>query len=375
MQHVCTFANETIYPWSRYFSLVKHNESFLMIRKNGQWDGDLLAQYVGKKCEKFGSVFTLMKRYECTENGNSVSMSHNTAFIHVNNVLLGIGGQDNKASDSKHKLCKDTNLTKQHNRGLWSSRYVNKWTDFHLLSLKKLRCFESRRSGYLHTRCEFDGRVSVVRFNDKYFMYVRHNPFRNNGRHVLLSTSPNLVNWTNFTLAKIASIPRKRTNDIYTFYAFNDPKNSSRLLSLYPLLTNGAGSISLSCSEDGIHWSAPLQLIQSKTYGSRSGDHPVHGTWSDEENLYIIIQHDVLGVVSQTLHKNYQLKQYMIRHDYINSFCIRNQPIRYPSHEAYLDQKYDYYKEHDAMIKFTKRPKISPPSYVQKYQRITHKSR
>ena len=322
MELFCSFKNETNHIWSRYMSVVKQHNDLLLIRKNAQWDGDLLAQRIDKNCNKLTHPSIFMHMYEC-RGKELVAMTHNTAFIFEKKKLYAIGGQLNQIT-VKNFCSVESQMKVARNVGLWSSTRTNKnWTHFKLLDTKRKNCRDLRSFSYLapNNECEFDGRLSVMKLNTSFFMYVRYNAFRSAGRFVSYTKSTDLQNWGQFKPIKIARVPMKPANEIYTFYAFRD-ENHKHALSLYPLILDGRAIIALSCSYDGHSWSKPFTLLKSKIIYGRVETHPVHGTWSDQTYLYILLQHNVPGVVPNKLNRKYQIKQYRILHETIRAFCV-----------------------------------------------------
>ena len=310
-----------------------------MIRKNAQWDGDLLAQRVSKNCTYIDKMKMFMEKYQCDENNNVVFMTHNTAFLKNESELVSIGGQNNRRVALS--ACKNKTTSKV-NVGLWMSRMNTNstWHNFkHIVSNQ--RCKDMRNSGYLASdhRCEFDGRLSIVKYNNTYFLYGRHNPMPSRGRHVLVSKTHDLNKWNNFELVHVSDVRRHVDNEIYTFYAFNDLVKP-RLLSLYPLIRRGKATISLSCSTDGVRWNSPLVLFNTSIVNGRVKDHPVHGTWFEHPFLYVMIQKNVPGVVPMKSNTKYSIDQYKIRYQFIDNHC--NFHTKVDNNNA--DDAYDFSK-------------------------------
>ena len=176
-------------------------------------------------------------------------------------------------------------------------------------------------TGWPHLRaCGFDGRLSLVELpaaplvhrshngvddgmkgtGGRFRLYARSNPrFRVavGGRWVQTSASPTLAagSWQRWEPVRIAGLDESRS-DLYFFHVQRHPLESmlvrgsgsvggAVLLALFPLAQPPYACVGLAFSRDGVRWSRPLTLTDSrlgfrthrKQLEWRGEDHPVAG--------------------------------------------------------------------------------------------------
>lgn len=149
-------------------------------------------------------------------------------------------------------------------------------------------CVDAVREG---PSCEYDGKLSVVRFGRSTLLFTRSNLARSGGaRHVQVTRSADGVHgWERFEQLQIAGVAHGNPDvNIYflsvrslrPFPRAGGPRWTPRLLGLFPGVlggAHGAGVFSIT-SADGVHWSAPRKLFASAVDGQRTRDHPVDGS-------------------------------------------------------------------------------------------------
>ena len=140
-------------------------------------------------------------------------------------------------------------------------------------------CVDRRlRTGY--RGCEYDGRLSVVHFRGRHWLYARANLREcapTGGRFVHVATSVDARQWSPFQLLTIDGY-HPDSGDIYFFAAQRSPVDDDSLLALFPLSQPAGGCIAAAFSADGVRWTAPLKLRGCKLAPEgRTEDHPVAG--------------------------------------------------------------------------------------------------
>ena len=140
-------------------------------------------------------------------------------------------------------------------------------------------CVDRRlRTGY--RGCEYDGRLSVVHFRGRHWLYARANLREcapTGGRFVHVATSADARQWSPFQLLTIDGY-HPDSGDIYFFAAQRSPVDDDSLLALFPLSQPAGGCIAAAFSADGVRWTAPLKLRGCKLAPEgRTEDHPVAG--------------------------------------------------------------------------------------------------
>ena len=136
------------------------------------------------------------------------------------------------------------------------------WRDKRLLlSGSHPGCVERRQAPYLYPGvCEFDGRLSLVYFRDRYFLYARANMAARGERFVQVTSSVDLKKWSPFELVKVEGYNHTE-GDIYFFAVQLNPVHPRTLVALFPLVHHLQGCIGISLSADGVHWAAVQPLL------------------------------------------------------------------------------------------------------------------
>lgn len=141
---------------------------------------------------------------------------------------------------------------------------------------------------------EFDSKICINNFNDKYYLYVRDN-ISQDRRTVQYSTSQDLVNWSRFNRL---NIPYDIVFDNYYFFeafSFN-----GRVFAFAPYYTDFYCSIRLLMSHDGVNFHTVTDFFKAVPpvveYDKRKNrDHVVGNIEQDEENIIFYVHHNYLG--------------------------------------------------------------------------------
>jgi len=169
--------------------------------------------------------------------------------------------------------------------------------------------------------CEFDGRLSLASHGGTYHLYARSNLAYGRmagGRFVQVTSSPDLERgwqpWRQVTLGGL----KPDLVDIYFFAVQNNPVDNTTLMALFPLSEPPWACIAAAFSRDGVHFSTPVNLHNSRIafrqhkahskadpmafgYSARTEDHPVAGIVPDplasEGSSYLLyLHHAVRGM-------------------------------------------------------------------------------
>ena len=161
------------------------------------------------------------------------------------------------------------------------------------------------------SRCEFDGRLSIVHHRGAYRIFARSNLFENaitGGRFVQTTSSSDGQTWTPWQQLRIRMLP-PGSADLYFFAAQRNPVNASTLMAIFPISQPPDACIAIAFSMNGVEWSAPYAL-QLSVLGWRTSkvdlsggiewrneDHPVAGGAHLHGNkVWFYIHHAVSGM-------------------------------------------------------------------------------
>ena len=161
------------------------------------------------------------------------------------------------------------------------------------------------------SRCEFDGRLSIVHHRGAYRIFARSNLFENaitGGRFVQTTSSSDGQTWTPWQQLRIRMLP-PGSADLYFFAAQRNPVNASTLMAIFPISQPPDACIAIAFSMNGVEWSAPYAL-QLSVLGWRTSqvdlsggiewrneDHPVAGGAHLHGNrVWFYIHHSVSGM-------------------------------------------------------------------------------
>lgn len=148
--------------------------------------------------------------------------------------------------------------------------------------------------------CEYDGRVTVVRFNGGFRMYARANLREcaaRGGRFVTTARSRDGLRWGRMRPISIRGYA-PASGDIYFFAAQANPVANTSLLALFPLSQPPAACVAVTFSLDGVRWSTPSSLRGSRLAAEgRSTDHPVaNGALLRGDTVWFYTHLDVPGI-------------------------------------------------------------------------------
>ena len=140
-------------------------------------------------------------------------------------------------------------------------------------------CVDAVREG---PSCEYDGKLSVVRFQRSTLLFTRSNlAHGGGGRHVQLTRSADGVQeWSRFEQLQIAGVTHGAPEVNIYFLAVRVMRGRrARLLGIFPGSLGGrlGSGVFSSTSADGVHWSTPRKLLSSVAEDGRTRDYPVDG--------------------------------------------------------------------------------------------------
>ncbi|KAL1529905.1 hypothetical protein AB1Y20_000833 [Prymnesium parvum] len=166
-------------------------------------------------------------------------------------------------------------------------------------------CVDQRlRTGYgfpFGGGCQYDGRLSLVQHQDTFLLYARANLREcspRGGRFVTVARSPDLSTWGPMEPISIEGYD-EHTGDIYFFAVQTNPLDERKLLALFPLSLPPRGCIAMSMSNDGVHWSPSIKLVDSTAVlgTGRTQDHPIAGgVRLRNGTVYFYVQKMVPGI-------------------------------------------------------------------------------
>jgi len=148
--------------------------------------------------------------------------------------------------------------------------------------------WNSFRTRNFNGQCEFDGRLSVVRFQGRFWAYARANTGVGK-RHVQVTRSVDGLRWGPFRMLKID----QDTENIYFFAVTPHPLLPGTLLALYPYAERGAGVVAAAVSVDGYRWRHLGALLEGGALRGRSLHHPVSGVAIRKEQVAFFVHEDV----------------------------------------------------------------------------------
>ena len=289
------------------------NGAPLLVWKTTIHDGDLIGRPLSRNSCHFDTTISSAPQTLIGWD-DETPMTHNTAFLAQSERVIAFGGQ--------HMRSKVTSLVRHTGiwrlqwpthafSELWSRRSDNRPTSAKVGRSQPQRVIDGSHTGcidrvvvklkdgvspFLPGVCSFDGRLSLAHVNGVYHLHTRQNPTSRGDRYVQHTQSTDLVHWSPFRSVRFlghdGAEGYEGTGEIYTFGAQRHPLNSSWMLALFPYLPLDAsqsdlirgnrskqqesreplpqgvmlhkaklGSVSLACSRDGVHWSAPTPLL------------------------------------------------------------------------------------------------------------------
>lgn len=146
--------------------------------------------------------------------------------------------------------------------------------------------------------CEFDGRLSLVRFRGELRLYARANPAMHGQRYVqTVASVDGGATWGRFQFVSVEQYDFAH-GDIYFFAVSANPVHNDSLLALYPLVHKFRGCVAISASADGLRWSAPTPLLSCAVHGERTVHHPAQGFVHEKESVSFYVHENVPGTTS-----------------------------------------------------------------------------
>ncbi len=215
--------------------------------------------------------------------------------------------------------------------GFIHERTKTQWRDLRLvIDGFHSGCFEGRRDWFLAKRrekgewrsaCEFDGRLTLVHFAGRFFLFARLNPTQSGHRFVQVTSSPDLRTWSRFSRLVVEGYtPDERRvghGNIYFWSASVNPLHNETMMALMPVSHHRQGCVGISLSTNGRHWSpitpvvhteldtAPCEAgerargacFDGKYVGQRTTDHPVTGAVLVSGHVVFFIHENVPEII------------------------------------------------------------------------------
>ena len=299
----------------RYMSEVAcGNHTFLFSRRDQKGDHKSYETLVRVRRStapaRYGMV-ALTTAYSAAEVALPASflMSHNAAFMCVGAHIIAYGGMHHLPT-SEDWMGNDIGIVR---RSASASSWPLKWSEARpVLSGDKAAtgCVDR-----INNPCEYDGKLSVVRFRSRTLLFSRSNVSPEGGhRHVQVAHSPDgMSSWSRFAQLQIEGVApgaweiyffcvrRVGSSALARMGALRGDESSSAgslLLGLFPA-TSEEGRVAgiymtTSASRDGTQWSRPRMLKPSRHMGhGRTGDYPVDGQPLIADALRVLIQHRI----------------------------------------------------------------------------------
>ena len=271
---------------------------------------------------RFGSQPTTFMPHaaQLADSTSERLLTHNLAVLRHAGQLLAVGGLDNKRFMWKTPGGVHTGIYMLHGRlpqpttdpaGRLSVSPPT-WRRVHrILRGWHPGCTEGRYFYYLHKRpkdmndshpaCEFDGRLSLVHHNGRFWLYARANPATTGQRFVQVTSSVDGQNWSPFELVVIDGYSLTQ-GDIYFMSVQSIPTSKRSLIALMPMVQHRVGCIAMSCSTDGITWRrpTPLQRCALDSSKERTVHHPASGLLRRGNWVWLYVHENVPGVVESS---------------------------------------------------------------------------
>ena len=144
--------------------------------------------------------------------------------------------------------------------------------------------------------CEYDGRLSLVHFAGRFWLYARANLGRHGQRFVQATSSADGLSWNEpFELIDLHGY-QPMQGDLYFFAAQANPVHPTSMLAVFPLAHRAGGCVCLSVSLDGRRWSRPRPLLRCQVAGERTATHPAAGLVRRGGSVLFYVHENVPGV-------------------------------------------------------------------------------
>ena len=256
-------------------------------------------------------------------------MSHNFALFVDTSRYVGVGGQ--------YRENETLGINIAYSESLFN------WTmKSNIISGKHSGCLECRRPYVALFRlrsfngnCEFDGRLSFIKFKNRFLLYSRSN-IGTAKRYVQVSQSHDLKTWKRFERINIDV----HLNNIYFWGVMQHADIPGVLLSIFPSVHDHRGCIGLAVSLDGISWRILGSLQYCGIFGERSLNHPVIGLHASQNTTVFYVHENVFLEVESIITYCHTALRYLLSQigmapvaDVIYSSIVNRHP-RVVSHEV-----------------------------------------
>ena len=151
--------------------------------------------------------------------------------------------------------------------------------------------------------CEYDGKVSAVRFRGRTHLFTRSNLVpTGGGRHVQVASSADgVTGWTCFEQLQIDGVRAFDAEFNLYFWTvrtvrLGDGSGGRALLAIFPAVMEEVGGVYAALSSDGVAWSRPVRLLGAPEMNGRTDLWPVDGELpasSGSGAVRVAVQHSV----------------------------------------------------------------------------------
>lgn len=241
------------------------------------WWTVLRAATLGGRIGGFGGNTTTL--------GPALRMSHNTAFMCApdGQTVLAYGGR-RKSLNGAFGFRDEPGILRAEGRleARPGGAVSISWSTPSLVldGSPASGCVEARSN--VGTNCEFDGKLSVVRWRGRTLLYARANVAECGGRHVQMTSSADGVrDWSRWQLLEFEGGRGigGRGQAASNLYFFAVRAETVRLIAFFPTVVGNVGGLFASTSDDGVRWRTPHRLLASSVKAEyRTEDYPVDGS-------------------------------------------------------------------------------------------------
>lgn len=144
--------------------------------------------------------------------------------------------------------------------------------------------------------CEYDGRLSLVSFQNELLLFTRSNPAARGSRHVQVTRSSDDGSvWSPFQQVHLDGY--SGGGDIYFFAVQVNPVHEQSLLAVFPIVHRIRGCIAVATSMDGVRWTKITPLLSCSIYGERTMDQPALPAMVRRGNeVWLYVHEEVPGI-------------------------------------------------------------------------------
>lgn len=316
----------------RYYTMIDMNNEYWLFSRRWLHSGrpSTMAMYRSWDGLHFEQVGSNVLKGDSATNG-AVFRSPNAT-----DAVLILGGRSGDPNLPSHKGLgvigiRAFELSRPESR---RSRIVELFDGKPILQGNTGGCYEGRAKFKNH--CEFDGRLSMVFWKGRYWLYARAN-LDMGIRYVQVTRSKDLLSWSNWRLIAFHNyttergrlVDGKETNDFTDVNVYFlgvhqnpiDPKTS--LVGLMPVHDPRQidpelrAAICLSFSIDGVKWSSLIPLLESTPREQRTFDHPAIGLFADQDRIHFFVHRDVPYI--STYPKESRIERFSLSRDSFQS--------------------------------------------------------